>query len=76
MINQNKKFIYVLPFETMTILASCLFFFHMNVKKSKLKIYLIQIEVLVLIWNISRWTLIVSKVNNFTKDYQNDSYNN
>jgi hypothetical protein len=31
--NQNWKNIYVLPFKTMVIIASCSFFIHMNVKE-------------------------------------------
>jgi hypothetical protein len=39
---QNKKFIFVFPFETMaTIMASCFYFIHMNVKTSILKIHVI-----------------------------------
>jgi hypothetical protein len=41
-ISQNKKIIFVLPFETMAIMASCFSFTHMNVKTSILKIHLIN----------------------------------
>jgi hypothetical protein len=37
--NQNWKNMYVLPFKTMAIMASCSFFIHMNVKKFKPKIH-------------------------------------
>jgi hypothetical protein len=36
--NQNWRNMYVLPFKTMVITASCSFFIHMNVKKFKPKI--------------------------------------
>jgi hypothetical protein len=35
-------FFFLLPFETMVIMAHCPFLTHMNVKKLKLKIYFIQ----------------------------------
>jgi len=38
----NQRFIYILSFETTAILARCFFFIHMNVKKHKLKIRIIQ----------------------------------
>ncbi len=40
--NQDWKNIYVLPFETMEIMASCSFLIHMNVKELKPKIRLIK----------------------------------
>ncbi len=40
--NQNWKNIYVLQFKTMTIMANCSFFIHMNVKEFKTKIHLIK----------------------------------
>jgi hypothetical protein len=38
---KNQRFISLLPFETMVIMAHC-FFRHINVKKIKLKIHFIQ----------------------------------
>jgi len=40
--NQDWKNIYVLPFETMAIMASCSSLIHMNVKEFKPKIYSIK----------------------------------
>jgi hypothetical protein len=40
--NQSWRNIYVLPFKTMVLIASCSFFIHMNVKEFKPKIHLIK----------------------------------
>jgi ribosomal protein L23 len=72
--NSHKwKNIYVLPFKTMAIMASCCFFIHMNVRNSKQKIHQI--------FNLS-FDLKPLKVNIFTlekikfaKDYPKNSYN-
>jgi heme/copper-type cytochrome/quinol oxidase subunit 4 len=47
--SQNWRNIYVLPFKAMTIIASFLFFIHMNVKEFRPKINLIKILTLILI---------------------------
>jgi hypothetical protein len=41
-ISQNQKFIYLLPFKTIVFMANLSFFPHMNVKKLRVKIHLIQ----------------------------------
>jgi membrane protein YdbS with pleckstrin-like domain len=43
--SQNWINIYVLLFSAMAIMANYCFFIHMNVKKIKLKIYLMKFEV-------------------------------
>ncbi len=41
-ISQNQNFIFLLPFKTIVIMASQSFFPHMNVKKLRVQIHLIQ----------------------------------
>jgi len=71
--NKYLDFIYFLPFETMVIMA---FFFitHMNVKKLKLKIHLIQILGFNLVYNFWKWKLLSFKKNKI-KGLSKDSYN-
>ncbi len=40
--SENCRNIYVLPFKTVAIMASCSFFIHMNVKEIKPKVHLIK----------------------------------
>jgi hypothetical protein len=63
--SQNWRNIYVLPFKTMAIMASCFFFKYMNVKVAERLIKTIKHKITVMSTfqeNVSHWDLRLLKV--------------